>query len=185
MLSRRHLLATTAAAAAVAALPVRAFAAAADSAAQLNALMDTFFQENLQAGPEQATSLGIDTGTNAGLRSKLSDQSSAGIAARRALSADQLRRLRAFDASGLSGMDRVNYDTISTRWNRASASTSSISAAPVSALRPMSSASRPAPISRCRIFSKPAIRSKRRRMPPRILRGLKPLPGRSPATPSA
>jgi uncharacterized protein (DUF885 family) len=110
MLSRRHLLATSAALSAASVIPARAFAPG--TGAELNALMDAFFNENLQANPEQATQLGIDTGPNAALKSRLRDESSAGIAARRARNADQLRRLRAFDASALAGMDRVNYDTI-------------------------------------------------------------------------
>ncbi|MGD0867864.1 MAG: DUF885 family protein, partial [Rhizomicrobium sp.] len=62
--------------------------------------------------PESATLLGLDTGQNADLRSKLRDESAAGIAAAKALNADQLRRLKAFDAGALAGMDRVNYDTV-------------------------------------------------------------------------
>jgi uncharacterized protein (DUF885 family) len=111
MLSRRRLLATTAAATAFAALPVRAVAASAD-AGPMNALMDAFFQENLRQNPEQATNLGLDTGKNADLKSMLRDESRAGLLARRRQAADQLARWRRIDASGLSGMDRVNYDTI-------------------------------------------------------------------------
>jgi len=110
MLSRRELLASSAAAAiAYGVMP----AAAADTpAAQLDTLMDAFFQENLRQNPESATLLGLDTGANAALKSKLRDESAAGIAASHALNADQLRRLNALDASALTGMDRVNYDTI-------------------------------------------------------------------------
>ncbi|MGH6870064.1 MAG: DUF885 domain-containing protein [Rhizomicrobium sp.] len=112
MLSRRHLLASAAATLPVAyAAPLWAGAAA--PKAQLDGLMDTFFQENLKLNPEGATLLGLDKGTNAGLKSRLRDESAEGIAAGKALTAWQLKRLKAVPAGGLSGMDRVNYDTLS------------------------------------------------------------------------
>ena len=82
MFSRRDLLATSAATAASLALPPFALPAAAEptAATQLNALMDTFFQENLRMNPESATLLGLDTGANADLKGKLRDESAAGHA---------------------------------------------------------------------------------------------------------
>lgn len=113
MLDRRQLLASTAASAAALALPKIAFADAANpAAAKLDGLMDTFFQENLRESPEMATILGLDKGKNADLKGKLSDQSAAGIAAHKTLNESQLNRLKALDASALTGMDRVNYDTL-------------------------------------------------------------------------
>jgi uncharacterized protein (DUF885 family) len=113
MLDRRQLLASTAASATALALPKIAFADAADpTAAKLDGLMDTFFQENLRESPEMATILGLDKGKNADLKGKLSDQSAAGIAAHKTLNESQLNRLKALDASALTGMDRVNYDTL-------------------------------------------------------------------------
>ncbi|HEY5337903.1 MAG TPA: DUF885 family protein [Rhizomicrobium sp.] len=113
MFNRRQLLATTASAAVALALPRAAFADAPNATAtQLNGLMDTFFQENLRQNPEGATQLGLDKGANADLKSKLRDESAAGIAAGKALNASQLSRLKALDANALSGMDRVNYDTL-------------------------------------------------------------------------
>jgi len=113
MLDRRQLLASTAASAAALALPKLAFADASNpTAAKLNGLMDIFFQENLQESPEQATILGLDKGKNADLKGKLSDESAAGIAAHKALNDSQLNRLKALDASTLTGMDKVNYDTL-------------------------------------------------------------------------
>src|SRR5450755_1429724 len=98
MLSRRDLLASTAAASAVA-FVLPDFVARADapesSASRLNVLMDNFFQENLQQNPEGATLLGLDKGANASLKSKLRDESAAGIAAGKALNASQLARLKA------------------------------------------------------------------------------------------
>ena len=53
--------------------------------ARLDALMDRFFEEGLQAQPEGATELGLDKGPRAGLKSKLEDVSTAGMAAARAM----------------------------------------------------------------------------------------------------
>ncbi|MEI9991893.1 MAG: DUF885 family protein [Rhizomicrobium sp.] len=112
MLSRRKFLASTVAVAgALAAQPLYA-APASGEAAKLNALLDAIFQETLRQNPEGATQLGFDKGANADLKSKLRDESGAGIAASKALAADQLRRLRQIDANALTGMDRVNYDTL-------------------------------------------------------------------------
>ncbi len=112
MLHRRDFLASTAALALAAqTLPLRAEPASGE-AAKLNALLDAIFQETLQQNPEGATQLGFDTGANADLKSRLRDESAAGIAAAKALTADQLRRIKAIDAGALTGLDRVNYDTI-------------------------------------------------------------------------
>jgi len=111
MLSRRDLL-TSAASAAFAYGVLPAFSAEADPAGQLDALMDTFFQENLNENPEGATQLGFDKDANAGLKAKLRDETLAGAGHARALNASQLARLKALDASKLSGMDKVNYDTL-------------------------------------------------------------------------
>jgi len=57
----------------------RAFAAPA-SEAQATALLDSIGQNLLRHNPEQATSLGIDTGARAPMRSALGDRSAAGRA---------------------------------------------------------------------------------------------------------
>ncbi len=111
MLNRRELLSSAASAALVYSVQ-SARGAEAGPAARLNALMDAFFRENLNQSPESATLLGLDTGANAALKYKLRDESLAGVAAAKALNASQLSRLKAIDASGLSGMDKVNYDTL-------------------------------------------------------------------------
>jgi len=111
MLSRRDFLSSTAvlATAALAASPLRA---APGTPAELDAMLDTFFQQHLRESPETATQLGLDRGPNADLKSRLRDESDYGITAAKALNAEQLRQLKAFDASALTGLDRVNYDTI-------------------------------------------------------------------------
>ena len=110
MLDRRSLLLTASAGAAAAALPRNAWAQAAG--APLTPLLDQFFHERLRGRPESATQLGLDKGENADLKSKLTDQSPAGIAAQRALTDDQLRRLEAVDRASLSPPDQVSYDTV-------------------------------------------------------------------------
>ncbi len=112
MLSRRDLLASTAATAVAFAIPSVVYADDTPGNPKLNALFDDFFHENLRQNPEGATQLGLDTGANADLKSRLRDESAAGITASKALNADQLRRLQAMDAATFSGMDRVNYDTV-------------------------------------------------------------------------
>jgi uncharacterized protein (DUF885 family) len=113
MLSRRELLATTAAFAALPKISFAADQAAPDpEAAKLDGLMTAFMQENLRQNPEGATVLGLDTGANSDLRSKLRDGSAAGIAAAKALNLDQLRRLTTVDPVQLHGMARVNYETL-------------------------------------------------------------------------
>ena len=110
MLDRRSLLLTASAGAAALALP--RFASAQAAGAPLTPLLDQFFHERLRARPESATQLGLDKGENADLKSKLTDQSPAGIAAQRALTDDQLRRLQAVDRAALSPPDQVSYDTV-------------------------------------------------------------------------
>jgi uncharacterized protein (DUF885 family) len=108
MLNRREALFATVA---VAAIPLGAAAQTAEDA-RLDALFDQFFQENLRFRPESATYLGLDKGPNADLKSRLSDESSAGIAKAKAMTADQLARMSRIDRSALSADGKVNYDTV-------------------------------------------------------------------------
>ncbi len=86
--------------------------ATAQQSPPLDALFSELFQETLRQRPEAATQLGMDKGPNGDLKFKLSDESEAGREARRVLAADQLARLTAFPAAGLSDTDRLNYDTV-------------------------------------------------------------------------
>src|SRR5262249_13177201 len=86
--------------------------AASPEAQKLNALFDVFFEENLRENPEGATQLCLDTWANAELKSKLRDDSAAGPADAKALTASQLGRLHTIDRSKLAGFDRVSYDTV-------------------------------------------------------------------------
>lgn len=125
MLSRRNLLLAAGASAALAGCatatpsPVAAPVAAAPPppappppAEQLSALLDQFFAELLPEYPEVATSLGLDTGANAPLKSRLHHMSVAAQADRKALTADQLARLSRIDRPALHAMAAVNYDSV-------------------------------------------------------------------------
>src|SRR5271163_3219837 len=98
MITRRNLVCSSAAATAAALLAPAQAAAAAPGGAELNLLFDTLFLERLRNAPERATLLGLDKGPNADLKAKLSDGSAEGFARTKALTVDQLRRLKAFDA---------------------------------------------------------------------------------------
>src|SRR4051812_12554969 len=74
------------------------------------ALLDSLASNLLGLFPESATSLGIDVGARAGLRSQLSDRSAAGqqrIA--RQLQTD-LARVNAIDTNALSYATRTSFD---------------------------------------------------------------------------
>ena len=114
MQTRREAILATASAAALA--PLAARAAEMQTAptptaegGRLNTLFDALFQEDLRRNPESATQLGLDKGANAGLKSQLRDESSAGIAAGRTLTADQLRRLKTLSlrSNGIGSLNIV------------------------------------------------------------------------------
>lgn len=89
-------------------------AAAGGEAARARALYDALFERVLVASPELATSLGLDTGARAGLKSQLADASPAGKLNLYGPIADALPQLDAIDRSGLAGRDRGWLDT--ARW---------------------------------------------------------------------
>ncbi|HUO90106.1 MAG TPA: DUF885 family protein, partial [Rhizomicrobium sp.] len=112
MLTRRSVLKTgTATALALAAAP-STFAADASASAKLNALFDTFVDENLDLSPILATALGVDKGARAHEKSEIDDTSLAGIERQQSLTASQLARLSAFDRSSVSGEDQISYDVV-------------------------------------------------------------------------
>jgi len=83
------------------------------------ALLDDIANNLLNLFPESATSLGIDVGTRAGLRSRLTDRSAegkAGIA--RQVRAD-LDRLNAFHATSLSYSTRTSIDVVRSAYTTA------------------------------------------------------------------
>jgi uncharacterized protein (DUF885 family) len=113
MLTRRRLTLTAAQSAAFAVL-VGSWQANADAppATPLDALFAQFAQELLLRVPERATSLGLDVGKLAPLRSELHQASLAAIAEDRQDNARRLAQLQAIGRHGLSGLQAANYDTV-------------------------------------------------------------------------
>ncbi|MBW8708494.1 MAG: DUF885 family protein, partial [Alphaproteobacteria bacterium] len=109
MLDRRSALKTGAAALALSAIPA---SAAPTGAAALNALFDQFMKENLDLSPVEVTSLGLDTGARAYQKGLVDDTSLAGIAKLKDVQTSQLKRLKTFARSSVSGMDQLNYDVV-------------------------------------------------------------------------
>ncbi|WP_337189288.1 DUF885 family protein [Phenylobacterium sp.] len=112
MHNRRQLMLAASAAAALSASRAGATTPPAPAEAQLAAFLDRMFEETLEDRPELVTSLGLDKGDRAGAKSRLHDASLEGVARAKARTADQLRRLKAIDRAGLTGMAAVNYDTL-------------------------------------------------------------------------
>jgi uncharacterized protein (DUF885 family) len=111
--TRRELLAAGAATVAIQALPSAARAAQnADAAA--DTLLSQIAEALLADMPEAASSLGIDTGKRAALKSKLTDRSPAGQALLRRHLTDHVARLRAIDTARLSDAKRTDVDVVRT-----------------------------------------------------------------------
>ena len=83
-------------------------------------LLDEIGENYLRFAPESATSLGIDTGARAALRSQLTDRSAEG----QKKIADQVRqdleRARAFDVSGLDHATRTSVEVVRSAYQTAS-----------------------------------------------------------------
>jgi uncharacterized protein (DUF885 family) len=108
---RRQFLASAGAAGAVAALPVAARAQG-SADADLRAMLDRFFYARLADNPESATSLGLDTGERAALKSRLSDTSRAGQAKQFARAKQELAALKAVPRDRLGETARLDYDVV-------------------------------------------------------------------------
>lgn len=112
MIDRRQFL-SAAAAAGVCALAREAPAlAATQSDPALRRLLGEFSHALLVEYPDAATFLGLDTGADAFLKGELPGRSIAADEARARSCGERLRRLRAFDASRLQGLDRVNLEAV-------------------------------------------------------------------------
>jgi len=110
-LTRREALAGLVATTALPILSVPA-AAVAGNDAQANALLQSFADNLLRFYPEQASSLGVDTGARAALRSKLEDRSSAGQERIAAIVRADLRRAETIDTSKLSFDTRTGVEVV-------------------------------------------------------------------------
>ncbi|GAA0645030.1 DUF885 domain-containing protein [Brevundimonas lenta] len=109
MIDRRRLLVTAAAGAGLAASGA-AFAAPRNADAELDAMLQAWFDQDVDRSPEQATNLGLDRGARAGLSSQLSDRSESAWRDERARAAERWRVFQAFGGTdGLSEAGKVNH----------------------------------------------------------------------------
>jgi uncharacterized protein (DUF885 family) len=89
-------------------------APAAVTAADVESTLARVAEDLLTDYPENATSLGIDTGARAALKARLSDRSAAGQAAIAKRVGERLTRLKAIDDSGLDDAARIDLDVVRT-----------------------------------------------------------------------
>jgi uncharacterized protein (DUF885 family) len=108
---RREFLSSASLLAAASALPQIAHAKG-NRDAELRAMLDRFFYARLDDNPEGATSLGLDTGERAHLRSKLSDTSRAGQAKQFARARKELAELKTIKPRDLSEASKLDYDVV-------------------------------------------------------------------------
>ncbi|MBO9723037.1 MAG: DUF885 family protein [Novosphingobium sp.] len=111
---RRFLSSASAGAAAVAAGPVFARASASPTGANpaLAAFMDKYFNAQVDASPETATQLGLDTGPRAALKSRLTVPTRAEEEKSRNLVRTARAQLSALDRASLNAQDAIYYDTV-------------------------------------------------------------------------
>jgi len=83
-----------------------------DAPAAADALLDAAAEHLLQRVPESATSLGLDKGAHAALRSQLADRSAEGQQQLAAQRRDDLNRVKAVDVSGLSDATRTSFEVV-------------------------------------------------------------------------
>ncbi len=118
MIDRRRLLLTAAASAAAAAAGPAFARSEADD--RLDALLNRWFDEDVDSSPEMATNLGLDRGDRARLSSKLSDRSEQAWMADRATANARLKALADFDQTGLSRPGTINLAVAAFRAQTAS-----------------------------------------------------------------
>jgi len=111
LLDRRQLIASAAMAGASAAAPALASAQPQRDPA-LARLLDAFAEELLVESPMTATGLGLDTGKNAALKSRLDNRSWAAVEAGARACTDRLTRMKAIDRARLQGFDASLYDAV-------------------------------------------------------------------------
>ena len=86
--------------------------AGADHEARALALLDRIAENLLRLAPESATSLGIDTGERAALRSQLSDRSPQGQQRLASQVRDDLALVRAIDTAPLTHATRTSVEVV-------------------------------------------------------------------------
>jgi uncharacterized protein (DUF885 family) len=113
-LDRRTFIASSGAAALAATLPAAGLgqSRAGSGDAALNALFERIFQQQVQRSPELATSLGLDKGPNAGLKSRLSPRTLDERARVLAQTRAALGELAAVDRRALSPAAKLNLEVV-------------------------------------------------------------------------
>lgn len=91
--------------------PAFAFAAG-DADAALTALFDRIFKDSMALSPEGVSSLGLDKGDWAGMKSLLDDRTEAGVADSVAQTKQALADLARVDRAALSAANRLNLDVV-------------------------------------------------------------------------
>ena len=115
--SRRQALGALSAGVATVALPgTRAFAQAPSGEAGVTALLGQIGENLLALSPESATSLGLDTGARAALRSRLADRSQAGQDRLAATLRADLARAEAVDTSALTHSTRTSVEVVKSAY---------------------------------------------------------------------
>ncbi len=109
MIDRRRVLMGAAAAAAAAPSLAQAAAAWTDADERLNALLNGWFEADIDESPERATGLGLDKGNRAHLSHKLSEVSLKAREDDRAKALSRWQAIRTFDQTGLSEAGALNY----------------------------------------------------------------------------
>lgn len=109
---RRQFLASTGLLTAGATVPGALRAAANGRDAEFRAMLDRFFYARLEDSPEQATSLGLDTGERAHLRSRLDDTSRAAQTRQFARARQELAALKTVPRDALSEAAQLDYDVV-------------------------------------------------------------------------
>jgi uncharacterized protein (DUF885 family) len=113
MLDRRRLLQTALAAGAVAPLASLAGCAAkADPAAAADALVAEIGEKAVDINPQLATNLGLDTGARAALKGQLAPKGLEGRAANIALNEAWVGKIRAIDATSLTGQSAASFAVV-------------------------------------------------------------------------
>ncbi|MFM5885471.1 MAG: DUF885 domain-containing protein [Novosphingobium sp.] len=88
-------------------------------AAGVEGFLDSVAWRLLELGPEGATSLGVDVGAHAALRSRLADRSPRGQARVAALLREALRTARRFDTAALSAETRTSLAVVESAFSTA------------------------------------------------------------------
>jgi len=108
-IDRRAFLATSAGAALMTAAPALAQGS---EDAKLRAQLDRMFEQSVDDSPRFATSLGLDKGARAALKSQIDDNSAAGKAKRLERARKWVAELKAIDRAKLSASSKVDLDVV-------------------------------------------------------------------------